>query len=207
MTNIQLGYQNYLEGRRHNYATEDQARAELSEVSRHNRVYETETNRHNLATEGETYRHNVTTEGETYRHNFATEGIAREGNAIARERSAISRQAMLNQALLQRAQARLANSNAAYNEETLDSRVLQAKSNAFNDTVDYMVNRETIGNQLFDASWNNVRNVTGTLGDVVGSVAGTLARGLPSLAGTETSRQATRRRAAEVARGRRTTSW
>lgn len=189
MTNIQLGYQNYLENRRHNYATEDQARAELSETSRHNRVYETETNRHNLATEGETNRHNV-----------ASEGIARESNAI-------SRQAMLNQALLQRAQARLANSNAEYNERTMNTRVTHAYVNAMNDSVNYLVNRETMGDQLFDASWKNVRNVVGTFGDVIGSVTGTLARGLPSLAGTETTRQATRRRAGEVANSRTTTNY
>lgn len=36
MTNIQLGYQNLQEARKHNRATEEQARNELGELNRHN---------------------------------------------------------------------------------------------------------------------------------------------------------------------------
>lgn len=51
MTSIQLGYQNLMENRQHNRATEEQARNELDEAKRHNVVFERENNRHNVATE------------------------------------------------------------------------------------------------------------------------------------------------------------
>lgn len=73
MTTVQINYQNMLETKQHNRATEEQAKNELAETKRHNIAYETETNRHNVVTEKETNRHNVVTEKEASRHNLATE--------------------------------------------------------------------------------------------------------------------------------------
>lgn len=113
MTTVQINYQNMLETKQHNRATEEQAKNELAETKRHNIAYETETNRHNVVSEKETNRHNVVTEREASRHNLATEveanrhnvatenethrtNVANEqlkadSNAIAREKNRIER--------------------------------------------------------------------------------------------------------------------
>lgn len=53
MTQVQVNYWAQQENKRHNFATERQARDELSETKRHNLTVEGETNRHNLVTEGQ----------------------------------------------------------------------------------------------------------------------------------------------------------
>jgi hypothetical protein len=53
MTQVQVNYWAFQENRRHNFATESQAKSELGETIRHNMTVEGETNRHNLVTEGQ----------------------------------------------------------------------------------------------------------------------------------------------------------
>lgn len=78
MTDIQIKYWSYVEGARHNYATEEQQRNELSELRRHSLITEgqgqqsiNETIRHNLVGESQGQQ----SINEHIRHNYATEDI------------------------------------------------------------------------------------------------------------------------------------
>lgn len=125
MTGNQIRYAEYVEGKRHNQATE-------AETYRSNRANEIETNRHNVVTETETNRHNVTTEQELNRHNLATEAIGRT-QAYA---SVLSAQAA-------QTQAQAAVRNAATNE-----------LNAFNNITKTGLYRQEVAANNYDTYFN-----------------------------------------------------
>lgn len=78
MTQVQVNYWAHQENRRHNFATEAQAKAELAETVRHDKSVEGENKRHNIKVEGETKRHNLVTEGQGDRDLDIKEFAARE---------------------------------------------------------------------------------------------------------------------------------
>lgn len=73
MTRNQILYQEHVEKKRSNQATEQLTAARDTEAARHNVVSEKETQRHNTVTEGETERSNRAREIETNRSNLARE--------------------------------------------------------------------------------------------------------------------------------------
>lgn len=77
MLATQVSYWQIQETKRHNLATESQARRELIETKRHNLAGEDETRRHNFAWEAENQRHNIAAESENQRHNINAEDIER----------------------------------------------------------------------------------------------------------------------------------
>lgn len=90
MTDIQVKYWTVEESKRHNSATEAQARNELAETGRHNLVAEAQ-NKRNI---DENVRHNKKTEQlsskqlrETKRHNIVSENVSKRSNEIANKRA------------------------------------------------------------------------------------------------------------------------
>lgn len=141
LTDIQIKYWDYVEGKRHNiayegetqrhnYATEHQQAQELVETVRHNTVYEGETNRHNVVYENETKRHNVATEGiqrtQASASMMQAQASQRQAGAAERQAQAASDNAVNN--------AIVGASTAAYNRErTQEQHYQNAVTGARND--------------------------------------------------------------------------
>nr|AVX53454.1 putative ORF1 [Marmot picobirnavirus] len=129
MTRNQIAFQEHLEGKRHNVATENETYrnnvATLSETNRHNLVWEAETQRHNTQTEKAAFEANAINaahfqrmDQEGHRSNLANEAIAginantNAYNAMINEINAMTRQGELG---VSQGQLKVAEENANTN--------------------------------------------------------------------------------------------
>lgn len=161
---LELGWSNLSEIKRHNLATEGIQSGQLAETARHNRATESlgyanlaynyqslsETTRHNIATEGVQWYQATTSrlaQQESARHNLESESISKDANSIARQR--------------QITDAALGWSNVANAQRANDINAKNAETNAFKAETDRRRQEQswTLG------IWSNINDSIRTFSD------------------------------------------